>query len=207
MRTLLLIFCAFLMMGCTQRKNEPKPAAMELQEAGENAIDVLQKLVNEQNYKSLGFLTIGEVQQAELGEPMEVYNMGLEKLRSFRAGQDPNSVLMLSVETIFPVTVGSEVRTGVTISHREQGYEASSFGNADVVRRLAGYRQSPKEFAVRIPALNMYFVGRHVETCILLMPIINDPRLKLQAGETAPLEVVVKQLRPYLTHHSSDSQM
>ncbi len=48
----------------------------------------------------------------------------------------------------------------------------------------------------------MYFVGRHVETRIVLMPIVSDPRLKVQAGEATPLEVVVDQLRPYVDSYN-----
>jgi hypothetical protein len=41
-------------------------------------------------------------------------------------------------------------------------------------------------------------VGRRVETRVVLVPIVSDPRLKVQAGEATPLEVVVDQLRPYV---------
>lgn len=198
MRAFSLTLCVFLMMGCSPHKATPKPPAQQPQEAATNAIDVLQKLVNEQNYKSLGFQSLDEVKQAQLGQPMEVYNLGLDKLKSYQAGEDPSSMLTPSSETIYPVAVGGTVRTGVTIVHKEQGYEPSSFGNADIVKRLSSYRQNPGDFAVRIPAFNMYFVGRHVETRVVLVPIVSDPRLKVQVGEATPLEVVVDQLRPYV---------
>ncbi len=82
MRAIFLTFCVFLMMGCSPHKSEPKPPAQQPQEAATNAIGVLQKLVNAQNYKTLGFQTLDEVKQAQLGQPMEVFNLGLEKLKS-----------------------------------------------------------------------------------------------------------------------------
>jgi hypothetical protein len=202
MRAFLLTVCVFLMMGCSQRKSEPQPPAQQPQEAATNAIGVLQKLVNEQNYKSLGFQSLDEVKQAQLGQPLPVFNLGLDKLKSYQAGQDPNSLLTPSAEAIYPVTVGGSVRTGVTIVHKEQGYEPSSFGNADIVKRLASYRQSPDQFVVRIPAFNMYFVGRRVETRVVLVPIVSDPRLKVREGEATPLEVVVDQIRPYVNAYN-----
>ena len=186
------------MAGCSRYKDKANPAAQQPQEAAINAVSLLRKLVNEQNYKSLGFETVDEVKQARLGQPMEVYYLGLERMKSYQAGEDPNNLLTPSAELIYPVTVGGDVRTGVTIVHKEQGYESSSFGNADIVKRLAGYRRSAKEFAVRIPAFNLYFVGRPVNSHVLLVPIANNPRLKAQAGEATPLEVVVDQLRPYV---------
>jgi hypothetical protein len=185
------------MIGCSRPKNESKLPAQQRQEAATSAISMLQKLVDGQNYKSLGFQSIDEVRQAQLGQPIEVYNISLEKLKSYQTGQDPKSLLTPSAETIYPVIVGGSVRTGVTIVRKEQGYESSSFGHADIVKRLAQYRRSAAEFAVRIPAFNMYFVGRHMETRVVLVPIVNNPQLKVQAGEAAPLEVVVDQLRPY----------
>jgi hypothetical protein len=193
-----LIFCVLVTIGCSQRKKESSPPAQRPQEAANNAIGMLQKLVHEHNYKALGFQSVEEVQQAQLGQPIEVYNMGVEKLKGYQTGQDPNSLLTPSSETIYPVTVGGSVRTGLMIVHKEQGYESSRFGDADVVKRLAAYRQDPREFAVRIPGFNMYFVGRHVETRVMLVPIANDPRLSVQAGDAAPLEVIVDQLRPYV---------
>jgi len=193
-----LLCCVVLVAGCSRYKDKANPAAQQPQEAAINAVSLLRKLVNEQNYKSLGFETVDEVKQARLGQPMEVYYLGLERMKSYQAGEDPNNLLTPSAELIYPVTVGGDVRTGVTIVHKEQGYESSSFGNADIVKRLAGYRQSAKEFAVRIPAFNLYFVGRPVNSHVLLVPIANNPRLKAQAGEATPLEVVVDQLRPYV---------
>jgi len=198
---LTLLTCVFLLSGCSQRKSGSTTPAQQPQQAADNAIGLLQKLVNEQNYKSLGFHSLDEVKLARLGQPMEVYNLGLEKLKSYRAGQDPNSLLTPSAETIYPVTVDGNVRTGLRIVHKEQGYEPSSFGKADIVKRLAEFRRSPEEFVVRIPAFQMYFVGRHVETRVVLVPIANDPRLRVQAGEEALLETVVEQLRPYVNSY------
>jgi hypothetical protein len=201
-----LAFCVVLLAGCSREKYESKPLAQQPQEAASSAIVTLQKLVNDQNYRSLGFQTVDEVRQARLGEPLEVYIIGLEKLKNYRAGQDPNTLLVPSAETIYPVTVSGNVRTGVTIIHKEQGYESSSFGQADVVKRLTLYRHDPSEFVVRIPAFNLYFIARHAEACILLVPIANNPRLKAQAGESAPLNTIVEQLRPYIDSYNGISK-
>lgn len=197
-----LAFCVVLLAGCSREKYEPKPLAQQPQEAASSAIGTLQKLVDDQNYWSLGFQTLDEVKHARLGEPIEVYMIGLEKLKDYRSGQDPSSLLVPSAETIYPVTVGGNVRTGLTIIHKEQGYESSSFGRADVVKRLAAYRKEPGEFAVRIPAFNLYFIGKHAETHVILVSIANNPRLRVQEGETAPLEAIVEQLRPYIDSYN-----
>jgi hypothetical protein len=194
----ILVLGVFLVTGCSKHTSQPPPPAQQPQQAAENAIGVLQKLVNEQNYKSLGFDSLDEVKRAQLAMPMRVYNIGLDKLKGYQAGQDPNTLLAASPETIYPVTVDGQVRTGVTIVHKEQGYEPSSFGNADIVKRLAENRHNEGEFAVRVPAFNMYFVGRRVEDRLVLVPIVNDPRLKVEQGQAVPIEVVLDQLKPYV---------
>lgn len=196
MRYLVLTCCVFLAAGCSRQGGTP-PLAQQPQEAAINAIAMLRDLVNEQNYKGLGFQSVEEVQLAQLGQPIKVFNIGLESLKAYKASQNPTSLLAPSAEVIYPVTVSGNVRTGVTIIHKEQGYESSSFGNADIVKRLVAYRQSSGDFAVHIPAFNLYFVGRRVKTQVVLAPIANNPRLKAQAGEATPLETVVEQLRPY----------
>src|SRR5579884_2564820 len=139
MRSLgILALGVFLVTGCSRHPSQPPPPAQQPQQAAENAIGVLQKLVNEQNYKSLGFDSLDEVQRAQLAAPMQVFNIGLDKLKGYQAGQDPNTLLASSAETIYPVTVDGKVKTGVTIVHKEQGYEPSSFGNADIIKRLTG---------------------------------------------------------------------
>jgi hypothetical protein len=203
MRSLgIFILGVLLMTGCSKHPSAPKPPAQQPQEAAQNAIGVLQKFVNEQNYKSLGFDSLDEVKRAQLAAPMQVYNIGLDKLKGYQAGQDPNTLLASSAETIYPVTVDGRVKTGVTIVHKEQGYEPASFGNADIVKRLASNRQNENEFAVRIPAFNMYFVGRRVEDRLVLVPIVNDPRLKVEAGQAVPIEVVLDQLKPYVNSYN-----
>lgn len=201
MRSTFLSFCVFLLIGCSQSKNEPKQPAQQQQEAANSAMNMLQQLVDEQNYKSLGFQSIDEVRKAQLGQPIEVYSVSLEKLKGYQAGQDPNSLLTPSAETIYPVIVSGNVRTGVTIVRKEQGYESSSFGKADIAKGLAAYRKGAGEFAVRIPAFNLYFLGRHVKKQVLLVPIANSPQLTVQAGEAAPFEEVIDQLRPYVNSY------
>lgn len=193
---LVLTWCVLLTAGCSRQK-EPQHLAQQPQEAAINAIAMLRDLVNEQNYKGLGFQSVDEVKLAQLGQPMEVFNIGLEGLKAYKASQNPSTLLALSAETIYPVTVSGNVRTGVTIVHKEQGYESSSFGNADIVKRLVAYRQGVGDFAVRVPAFNLYFLGRRIDSRVVLAPIANNPRLKSQAGEIMPLETVIEQLRPY----------
>ena len=188
--------CAFLLLlTACERAQNPKPPAPQPQQAAQDAIGVLQKLVNAENYKSLGFDSVDEVKQAQLGQPMEIFNIPLDKLKSYQSGSDPNSLLSQSSETMYPVTVGGQAKSSVTIMKKENGYTASSFGNAPIARGLSRNQSTGQgDFVVRVPALNFYFVGRRVENFLVLVPIVDDPRLGVKAGEAVPAERLLPQM-------------
>jgi hypothetical protein len=201
MRSLLLV-CALLMLvltvGC-QKNEQPKPPAAQASEAATTAIGVLQKMVNDQNFRGLGFDSVAEVGQAQLGEPMPVFDIGLDQLKAYKEGTDPNTLLAATSRTLYPVTVGGQTKSSITVTHRENGYVASSFGNADIMKSLSRYRQTQTgggDFVVRVPAFSMYYLGRRIENRLLLVPIIDDPRLKLKSGEAVAANVVLAQLVP-----------
>ena len=194
--TIVTAVLVLVMAGCQQDRGKPKPPSPQPQQAAGDALGVLQKLVNDQNYKAMGFDSADEVKQAQLAQPLTVYNIGLEQLKGYKTGANPDSLLTKNSETIYPVTVNGQVKSSVSVVQKSGGYEPSSFGNAAIVKSLAGYRQSENDFVVRVPAFNMYFLGRRVENRLLLIPIVEDPRLKVRAGEPVPAETVLEQLVP-----------
>ena len=208
MRSLLLtggLFLLIINMGC--RGSEHPTSSPQPQEAASHAIGVLQKLVNDQNYRTMGFDSVDEVKQAQLGQPFAVSNIGLDQLKSYRTGANANSLLSNSSETIYPVTVRGQVKSSVTIVQKEGGYQPSSFGNAEIIKSLSRYRQGENpasDFVVRVLALNMYFLGRHVEDRLFLTPVIDDPRLKLRPGEAVPAEIVLEQLVPLANAYNGE---
>ncbi|HWB85422.1 MAG TPA: hypothetical protein VG675_14865 [Bryobacteraceae bacterium] len=199
MRTM-SVFVSLLVVltaGCSQGGGgKAPPSAQQPEEAARNALATLQKLVTAQNYRTMGFESVDEVKSAALGQPLALVQIGLDQLKAFRPGGNVNSLMQSSPETIYPVTVNGQVRSSVTVSKSASGYAPSSFGNADIVKSLSRYRQSPDAFVVRVPALNLYFLGSRVENRVMLTPIVEDNRLKLQPGVPAPAEQVIEQLVP-----------
>jgi hypothetical protein len=188
-----------LAAGCAQHRGENAPPQTgDAQQAASNALATLQKLVTQQNYKALGFASPDEVKSATLAPPLTLYNIGLDRLKSYKAGQDANALLTASSETIYPVTVGGQVRSSVTVVKKETGYTTASFGNADIVKALSRYRgaNTPGAFAVRIPAFSMYFLGNRVENRLMLTPISEDSRLSFRIGVAVPAEDVLKAIIP-----------
>jgi hypothetical protein len=187
-----------LATGCSQQRgsNAPPPTG-DAQQAASNALVTLQKMVTEQNYKTLGFTSPDEVKSAMLAQPLAQYNIGLDRLKGYQAGQDANTLLTASSETIYPVTVGGQVRSSVTVVKKGTGYTTASFGNTTIVKGLSRYRaNTPEGFAVRIPVFGMYFLGNRVENRLMLTPVYEDSRLPFRAGAAVPAEDVLKAIIP-----------
>lgn len=201
MRSFLIVAGLLLLMGCSQ-ENAPKSPVPEPEKAASDAVGILQKLVTDQNYKSFGFDSADEVKSAQLGQPLPVSVIGLDKLKNAQAGVAPDSLLTQSPETIYPVTVRGAVRSSVTIIHKAEGYAPASFGNAEIVKGLSRFRQAGNEFVLRIPAFNMYFLARRVENQVVLVPILDDPRMKVKAGEAVPLPRLLELLRPLANEYN-----
>jgi hypothetical protein len=182
-------------MGCAQSGQSSAQASVpQAQDAARGGIAVLQKLVTDQNYREMGFDSRDDVSRAGIGEPWSMFNIGLDQLKRYQPNADVNALLAPSADTIFPVTVNGQVKSSITVTKGEGGYKASSFGNAPVVKELSKHRQSAGSFVVRVPALNMYYVGSRVEGRLMLTPIIDDTRLKFQAGVAVPAEQLLEQL-------------
>ena len=190
----------FILTACTRTEApRPRPLAAQPEEAATHAVELLRKLVNAENFKLLGFDTLEEVNQAKLAPPLEVFNVGLGQLKGYKSGQDAASLLTKSSASVYPVLVNDQTRSSVTIVHKEGGYEASSFGNAEIVKRIMALRNKESgtaAFIVRVPALSFYFLGTGAGAELRLTPIVDDPRTGLHAGEPLPAGAVLSQLVP-----------
>ena len=197
MRSLMMMLGLLLLtIGCERGSEPQKPPASQPQEAATDGLSVLKKIVNEQNYRAMGFDSVDQVNQAQLGSPLAVSDIGLDQLRGYKTGGKPDSLLTQTNRTMYPVNVGTDVKSSITITGRDNGYRASTFGDAEIIKSLARYRkaESPGDFVVRVPAMGMYFLARRVDERVVVIPIIDDPRLKLRVGEPVPLDTVLEQL-------------
>ena len=187
-----------LMSSCTQTAEAPHALATEPQAAADHALSVFQKLVNPSNFKTLGLDSLDEATQAKLAPPLEIFNIGLDKLKGYKAGDDPEALLTKSSEMVYPLSVNGQIKSSVTVLHKEAGYQPSSFGNADVVKRLVAAEkpENGPSFIVRVPALNMFFLGGHAGGKLVLTTIIDDPRIDIRGGETRSADLVLVRLVP-----------
>ena len=106
--------------------------------------------------------------------------------------------MTLTTETFYPVAVGGETRSSVTVVKKERGFVPSSFGKASIAKGLARYRgqDTTGTFVVQIPVLGLYFLGRRTEGRLVLTPVVESVRPPLQPGAVLPVEEIVKAIGP-----------
>jgi hypothetical protein len=140
---------------------------------------------------------------ADLGEPFAEFFVRLDRLREYQSSMNPRSLLSGGDKLIFPASSpGSggrmEVRSSVVVKETDSGWK---FVHSEhpLAKTLSQTRtsQAPGErrgmiFAVRVPALNIYLVGRE-EGGKLLLAEVNE---KLETGVFRPAEEVFSRLVP-----------
>lgn len=135
------------------------------------ALATLKALVDDKNYKKLGFQTREEVASAVFGLPIRRYIVRPDRLLKYADKVDPASTLTDTAHWIYPVLVNNSVRCAVTIERmKDVGWKATSFGDQDFARVMFSTRKEeslaptglPEEsfFLVDILSARRQFLGR-----------------------------------------------
>jgi len=165
-------------------------------------------LVTRENYQQMGFDSPEEVRSAKLGPPMRQFSVGLEDLRRFETGSDPEKLLGGADTLIFPVLTGERVRSSITLQRDSSGWRAVAFGAPAFTRAAWDARQKvdaaagASSFIVRVPALNLFFLGTRRDGQLMLATLADDPRLKLEKGVPVPAATVFTALVPLARAHN-----
>jgi len=175
----------------------------ETQEIASSSLDTLQKLTKA-NFKAMGFESADEAAKSKLGDGLAVFVIGLDDLRKYTPGTDPNRLLVAADQVIYPVMVNDQPRLSVTVEKTREKWEATSFGGSNLIRAIIGARAAvvaagaPADnlFVARVPALNTYLIGFRTGDKLMLAPIMDDASLKFSAGKAQPGEEVLAALVP-----------
>ena len=204
------LLCACVLAACSGRSPfgnhgdsaaaQPAPSATA-DAAAQAGLHTLQELVNEKNYKGLGFNTFEERQRATLDTPMRTYVIGLDALKRANAEADPGTLLKDAGKSLYPIKVENTVVSSLAVTQRADGWRASEFGGAAVARALAGFRKNPDDAVVEVPALLLRFVARKTDSDWILIPVRDDARFEWRAGDEVNARRAVQVLQRYLENY------
>lgn len=186
------------------------PAAQDVTVLAQEALKVYTtKLVNDRNYGSLGFRSLGEARAATLGSPQPVMLIGLTDLKGYSPGAPPKGLLRDARALWFPVLVGGQTRTKLEMVQVGSRWVAGEFGSAQSAQQMARVMaELPEKLAaarikppgtftlVKVPALMAIFIYLDTESGEYLAPAMLYPeRLGLEQGRLYPAQELLLKLK------------
>ena len=216
MRIFTSLLIALLLMATHANAQERNVPAKEIQSAAiqstaQRALETFSQLVTKENFKQMGFDSPDEVRTAALGMPLHDYLVQLDVLKKYEPGSKTDELLTATNQIVYPILVNNQVKSSITISKTKESWQAVSFGGSSFVKMLSKtLTENSREtglaysayFIVRVPSLNLFFLGYRVKDELMLVPIMDEPRLKLKAGASVKAENVFSAILPDAKAHN-----
>lgn len=212
MKSFILILAAILMFSQAHAQGKPFPRE-KVQPVASKALTTFGQLVTEENYKVMGFETPGEKKEASLGVPIQVFMVQLDQLKEYEPGSDPAALLSDVGSVIYPVMVKDQVRSSIKVEKMEGAWQATTFGESNLTKMLTGARSTAADSAqlpiasfsaVRVPALNLYFIAHRAEGVLMLTPVLDNPSFGFKVGISMPADKVFEAILPAAKAHNGE---
>lgn len=189
-------------------KMAPKPLLAQLPQTPDEPVYIARNLVDEKNFRQFGFNSVQEAADATPGIPFQEFVVRLDELKKYQA--NPNSLIRPTQRLVYPLMVSGQVRSALTRVKSGTQERTESLGGANFIRLLSQVRttaarssglSTEKHFLVKIPALQMFFVGYRVGNQLMLAPAMDDSRFEFRNGVGMPAARVFKLLAPEANRH------
>lgn len=206
----LSLIVALLLAACTGPGSSPggeQQAIPSLQgkdpaEAAQKSLDTYKRLVSAEDFAALGFQSLEEVQNAELGASFPIQIVPLDRLQQFDQGGDTEGLLTDAGRVVFEVQVDEALRSSIEVGRVGDLWQGQSFGEPALIGALAPLRQSEEDFEVVVPALNVYFVATRTDAGLQLTPAFDYPAFNLSAGRALPAAEALNALVDAAKNHN-----
>ena len=210
MRIIISLFIVLLLMVSQVSAQETKVLIKEIQPVAQRSLKSFSQLVTKENYRQMGFESPEEVHSATLGTPIQDFMVRLDRLKKYEPGSKPYELLTATSQVIYPVLVKDKVRSSITISKTKESWQAVSFGGPNFVKLVSSTLMESSKvtgldyssyFIVRVPSLNLFFLGFRSNNELMLVPLMDDTRLKFKAGVSMKAERVFSTILPDAKAH------
>lgn len=200
-----ILVCLAVTAGCLAQQYGDRDPYQSAGAAAERALDTFAKLVDERNYRQMGFQSPDEVERATLGRTLAERMVRLDRLREY-AGGPVEELLTDTGRVKYLVEVNGEVRSSLTVGNRGDSWHAESFGGANYAELVAAAAlrmdDSADLFELRVPALNVTFLATRRDGGLVLVPIVDDAGYGFTAGEPIPAEEALSALVEAAREHN-----
>lgn len=152
-------------------------------------------------------LTEEEAAQTTRGEKLKVYEISFIKLGKFKAGDNAKSLLIHNNEIVYPIYVGNELKTALSVRKIKNEWQTASMGSGDI-KFLEKVRKEHSQanniniksyYIVRINSLYMSFLGYDKGSEMYLIPTHESQDIRLEIGKEIPADELFIKLQSLLT--------
>jgi hypothetical protein len=216
---LLVIALTLLLPGCSKLRsvtqgsdqNQTPPQTFpDAQAAASQSLVTFRQLVNNQNFKDLGFESAEEVSAATLGQPIKILVVSLNQLLHYEPSSNPSTLLTDFHQIHYPVVVNEQVRSAILVDQVEGKWKAGTFGASKLAQLIGAARKvtaSAEDSVVQVPALGLYFLAHTDDGRMTLTPLADYSDFGIKGGGAMPAEQVFATLQPVAKRMSPDTPM
>lgn len=181
-----------LCMGSSAAQMRAPAVPQEAHDEAQRSLPMLRQMVTPETYLRLGFRSVEEAQQANLGSPLRIFIVRLDRLREYKAGANAHELLEDTHEVRYPVLVEGQARTSLVMHEIDGKWQVAKFGRplltqalTEQVRKRNEQARGPESsfFEVRIPAMNLDFVARQEHSRLTLTSTVGNPKFEVKQGE------------------------
>ena len=203
-----------LLAGCQkeeqQQTQETQKTVIEEPEAStaETALAEIQQSASPEFAGRLGFDAGDDLSKATLGEPAQVYVIGLQQARAYSGNEEAMAFLGKSIRTIYPVNIEEVTKSSVGLSRDENGgeWKVTSMGRPRLSRSLAQLRQQYAAaagvdlsgfFVVEVPACYFMFLGHQSANGVVFIHTADNEDLGFVRGKSEVAGSVLSRVREF----------
>jgi len=209
---LLIIILALSVLPCAAQFADP-PQLEKASVKAKASLGELALIAQQVDPKSLGFDNREQIKWAMPGAPVVDYMIRLDELQKYQPGQPASKLLHATGRLIYPLEVNRNPQSSVVLTFKEQGWVVESFGATSQTKMFAKQRRTVAEkvgrsekelFQVRVPALQLMFVGVELDGRLSFTPLFEMSLYGLREGQSYPAEQVLEMLLPAARKHNGE---
>lgn len=191
---------SLLLTGCTAGSQTAANTMKSANEAAQKVLASLPELINETNYRGMGFASLDEVKSARLGTGVPRRQIAYQTMVGYKEGTSLDQLFSSDTpaSTVFPIEVGNSVRAAATVTRQGDSWRIGTIGDTPLAElfNAAGTDRSSLEF-VSIPGLNLEFGSIRRDGQTLLIPAQDVPETKMAKGQAIAAATAIPQIAAY----------
>lgn len=174
-------------------------------EAALQGLSTLKSLTTEADLGRMGIQSLDQIPKTQLGRPIPICFISLNRIRNFEPGSDPNALLKAGDAFLYPVKIGPLVVSSLLVKKTDEAWKTVELGDIDLAKTVtSALLESAKSHGIdasrylliEIRALNLYFLAYRDGENLLLQSIYDLPNLDLKAGVEEPAGKIFEALKP-----------